>query len=85
MAEFCFVVERIEWEDDLLNSNHKIWEDRHICRVCRTWEDARSFAEKHAGNFPNMRWKGDLVYSGKYVDNLTERELRYEIHYVPLL
>jgi len=85
MAEFCFVVERIEWDQDL-DGTHEYWEDRNICRVCRSYEDAKAFVEKNSKDVPYpMRWYGDKKYSGRtVVDGTTEEGLQYVLHYVAL-
>lgn len=85
MAEFCYVVERIEWDEDL-DGKHEYWEQRDICRVCKDYEDAKSFVEKNSEmtDYP-MRWLGDRRYSGRTVtDGKTEEGLTYELHYVPI-
>lgn len=85
MAEFCFVVERTEWDENLETGS--CWEDRSICKVFARYEDAKEFVEKNAEEtvYP-MRWRGERLYSGRSVlDGATEEGLRYEIHYVPLI
>ena len=84
MAEFCYVVERVEWDQHLETGDY--WEDRQVCRVCRNYEDAKSFVESNSKDCPYpMRWQGDRRYSGHYLEHDGNDEgLRYEIHYVPL-
>lgn len=84
MAENCFVVERIEWDENL--ESHHYWEDRDICRVCRTYEDAKAFVEENSKDSPcEMRWKGERQFSGRtVVDGKTEEGLLYILHCVAL-
>lgn len=97
MNEFCFVVERVEWDEN--RETGEYWEDRRICRAFRTHGAAVRYIESNSAEttFP-MKWLGDKVYAGsdftytsafhtngRYVASGTSREgLRYEIHYVPL-
>lgn len=85
MEEYLFVVERLEWSDNL--ENRDFWEDRHLCVVCQTLDEAKAFVEENAQNAGvPMRWRGDLVYSGRnVVDGETEYGLRYEIHSIRTL
>ena len=82
MAKFCFVVERLEWDEDF--ETGVCWEDRDICRVFENYEDAKSYVESNAKGVPYpMHWKGDKVYSGRTAMNGKAGEgLRYELHYV---
>ncbi len=83
MDLFCFVVERTEWDENL--ETGEVWEDRHIARVFKTYEDAKAYVVKNAANigYP-CRWRGDKLYTGRTVyDGENEEGVRYEIHYVP--
>lgn len=80
----CYVVERIEWDEDL--DAHQYWEDRSICRVLVSLEEAKAFCEDNSAEtiYP-MRWRGSYVYSGRTVaDGQTEEGLIYNITKVPL-
>lgn len=84
MNEFCFVVERVEWDEN--RETGAYWEDRRICRAFRTHGAAVRYVESNSAEttFP-MEWHGDKIYSGSAFHANTETEgLRYEIHYVPL-
>ena len=86
MPDFCYVVERTEWGDGLYEKA-PCWEHRVICRVCKSYEDAKAFVEKNSAmcGYP-MRWRGELKYSGRSVmDGVTEEGLVYELHYGPIL
>ena len=84
MEKFCFVVERIEWDDDL--GSDEYWEDRCICRVCKFHEDAKAFVEGNSAEVPYpMQWLGDRKYSGRSVtDGRHEEGLIYILHYVAM-
>jgi len=81
--EFCFVVERVEWDEN--RETGAYWEDRRICRVFKTFGAAVSYIESNSAKttFP-MEWYGDKIYSGSDRKNTKREGLRYEIHYVPL-
>lgn len=90
MSEFCFVVERVEWDETMETGAY--WEDRHICRVFKTYGAAVSYIESNsAGTGLSMEWLGDKIYAGSdftyasaFRTNTSREGLRYEIHYVPL-
>lgn len=76
----CFVVERIEWDEDLMKVE-PTWEDRAIIGVFSDKASARDFIEEDAedGPYP-CRWRvGSLVYSGRIEDGFYVGGVRYEI------
>lgn len=87
MSEFCFVVERLEWEKDRdkLTDGFELSE---IVRVFKDAEDVKTYVERNAAaDYPtfDFQWHGDLKYSGCSQYRSGWREgIIYKIHYVPL-
>ena len=80
-AKPCFVVEKVEWEDDETESI-TLWEDRDIIGVFEDKLSAKAFIEEEArGTDYPCKWRpGTMVYSG--VLDLTGYQggIRYKIH-----
>lgn len=88
MSEFCFVVERVEWEENCGTKTFE-FEVSEILRVFKEAEDAKAYIERNAAaNYPifDFQWHGDLKYSAHSEVYLSEwREgIDYKIRYVPL-
>ena len=89
MSEFCFVVERVEWDEDQgkLTAGSEVSE---IVRAFKDAEDVKTYVERNAtANYPtfDFQWHGDLKYSAcseEYGSGWREG-VAYKIHYVPLL
>ena len=84
MSRFCYVVERVEW-DEYLDLVGSLWEDHLICRVFLDHEDAKSFCERNSTmyNIP-MRWIGERKYCGSTIEGNYRNGLTYYIHHLPL-
>ena len=88
MSEFCFVVERVEWDEDRgkLTAGSEVSE---IVRVFKDAEGVKTYVERNAAeNYPtfDFQWHGDLKYSAhseEYGSGWREG-VAYKIHYVPL-
>ena len=79
-AKPCFVVERVEWEDNLIMCDNS-WEDRCTIGVFTDKEAAKEFIENEASgtDYP-CKWKvGQLVYSGVLDYGGYREGIRYEI------
>ena len=82
--QWCYVVERIEWDEDLDGSN-EYWEDRRVICVCLDREEAKKQAEENAsGSDYGCRWLAKGLYAGSYEDHGMRYGIRYEIHRVVL-
>lgn len=86
MSEFCFVVERVEWEEDC--GKQVGFEVSDILRVFKDAEDVKTYVERNAAaNYPifSFQWHGRKysAYSETYGSGWREG-VAYKIHYVPL-
>lgn len=89
MAEYCYVVECTEWDQDT-DGTHESWEDNRICAVFLDQDKAIEFIEKDAAStlpYCVCHWHGEKRYSGGYVDcDLNMRfGICYDLHRMPLL
>ncbi len=88
MSEFCFVVERVEWEEDHENLTVG-FEVSEILRVFKNAEDMKTYVERNAAaNYPtfDFQWHGESKYSAcsKVYGSGWREGVAYKIRYVPL-
>ena len=82
--QWCYVVERTEWTEDLDYGN-EYWEERRAICVCLDREEAKKQEEENAsGSDYGCRWRPNGVYSGSYEHHGIRFGMRYEIHRVVL-
>lgn len=63
MVEFCYVVERIEWDEN--GETRQFWADRDICCAFKDYDKARAYVESNASGCPfPLKWLGDRLYIG---------------------
>ena len=86
MSEFCFVVERVEWDEDhgklIVGS-----EFSDIVRVFKDMEDVKTYVEQNAAaNYPVFDFQWHIKYSAHSEEYGSGRSegIAYKIHYVPL-
>ena len=88
MSEFCFVVERVEWEEEC-GTKTVGFEVSEILRVFKDAENVKTYVERNAtANYPifDFQWHGDLKYSAhsEVYESGWREGVAYKIRYVPL-